>query len=109
MTLEFVGISAGFDQSDVFSWFFMLRYGSFFLISIIVIANYLLNSVVYEHGFWNVTDLLVVFLLFGMIGIKPLGLSFPATFSFEIGIIYFANKLSLPLVSEALAKARVHA
>ena len=87
----------------------MLRYGSFFLISIIVIAIYLLNSIIYEQGFWNVTDLLVVFLLFGMIGIKPLGLNFPATFSFEIGIIYFANKLWFPLISEALAKARVSA
>ncbi len=94
-------------QSGYISLFSWLRYGSLLITSIVVITNYLLNSVVYGESFWSVTDLVVIFLLVGMIGVQPLGLGFPPTFSFEIGLVYFANKLWLPQFSEALAKARI--
>ncbi|MCH7764804.1 MAG: hypothetical protein IIB95_13900, partial [Candidatus Marinimicrobia bacterium] len=94
------------NKEFLFTW---LRYGFLSIASIIVIANYILNSDIYVEMFWSVTDLLVVFLLLGMIGVQPLGIGFPTAFSFEIGLVYFANKLWLPQLSEALAKGRVPA
>jgi hypothetical protein len=107
-----LGISSLFpvsDQSGFISLFSWLRYGSLLIASVVVIANYLLNSVVYGEHFWSVTDLLIIFLLVGMIGVQPLGIGFPPTFSFEVGLVYFANKLWLPQFSEALAKSRLSA
>ena len=107
-----LGISSLFpvsDQSGFISLFSWLRYGSLLIASVVVIANYLLNSVVYGEHFWSVTDLLIIFLLVGMIGVQPLGIGFPPTFSFEVGLVYFANKLWLPQFSEALAKFRLSA
>jgi|TARA_Y100000294_G_scaffold163940_1_gene170270 UDP-GlcNAc:undecaprenyl-phosphate GlcNAc-1-phosphate transferase len=109
MSLGVSGLYPISDQSGFISLFSWLRYGSLFIASIVVIANYLLNSVVYGEHFWSVTDLLIIFLLVGMIGVQPLGIGFPPTFSFEIGLVYFANKLWLPLFSESLAKARLPA
>ena len=109
MSLSMVGNHFVSDQSEPLSLFYWLRYGSLLITSIVVIVNYVLNSVVYGKDFWSVTDLLVVFILVGMIGIQPLGIGFPFTFSFEVGLIYFANKLWLPLFSEFLAKSRLTA
>ena len=109
ISLSMVGNHSVSDQSEPLSLFYWLRYGSLLITSIVVIVNYVLNSVVYGKDFWSVTDLLVVFILVGMIGIQPLGIGFPFTFSFEVGLIYFANKLWLPLFSEFLAKSRLTA
>ena len=109
MSLGVSGLYPMSDQSGFISLFSWLRYGSLLIASIVVIANYLLNSVVYGQNFWSVTDLLIIFLLVGMIGVQPLGIGFPPTFSFEVGLVYFANKLWLPQFSEALAKARLPA
>ena len=94
------------NKELLFTWF---RYGFLFITTVIVIANYILNSDIYVEMFWSVTDLLVVFLLLGMIGVQPLGIGFPTAFSLEIGIVYFANKLWLPLLAESLAKERIPA
>jgi hypothetical protein len=94
------------NKEFLFTWF---RYGFLFITTVIVIANYILNSDIYVEMFWSVTDLLVVFLLLGMIGVQPLGIGFPTAFSLEIGIVYFANKLWLPLLAESLAKERIPA
>lgn len=85
-----------------------LRYGSLLLIATAVISNYILQASQIAD-YWSVIDLIVVFLLVGMVGIQPLGMGVPFTFSFEFGIIYFANKLVIPVFSAALAKSQVSA
>ena len=75
--------------------------------SIITITHYILNSNLYLNRFWSVTDLLIIFLLIGMIGLKPLGINFPATFSFELGLVYFANKLWVPQLSTLFIKKQI--
>ena len=60
-------------------------------------------------NFGPLQTFLLFFLLIGMIGIQPLGAGFPATFSFEIGLVYFANKLWLPQLTSVFVKEQMPA
>jgi len=94
------------DNSILISLLYWIRGGSMLLISIIVVSSYLLDSITRTDHFWSVTDLLIIFLIIGLTGVQPLGVGFPYIFSFEIGLIYFANKLLLAEYSEAFASVR---
>ena len=87
--------------------FYLIKYGALIIVSIITITHYILNPNLYHKPFWSVTDLLIIILLIGMIGLKPIGLGFPATFSFELGLLYFANKLWVPQLPYLFIKKQI--
>ena len=97
------------DQPNFYTLFYLIKYVALIIASIITITHYILNSNLYRNRFWSVTDLLIIILLIGVIGLKPLGIGLPATFSFELGLVYFANKLWVPQLSTILFKQQIHA
>ena len=109
MALGVNELYSNINNLNVETIFIWIKYGSLLLASIITITNYIMNSEIYSGEFWSVTDLLVIFLLVGMIGLQPLGVGFPATFSFEIGLVYFANKLWLPQLTSVFSKEQITA
>ena len=109
MALGVNELYSNINNLNVETIFIWIKYGSLLIASIITITNYIMNSEIYRDEFWSVTDLLVIFLLIGMIGIQPLDAGFPATFSFEIGLVYFANKLWLPQLTSVFAKEQIPA
>jgi len=74
----------------------ILRYFAMTIIVVIALLNYIVNSHNLTGEFWSTTDLLVLFLLIGLSSIQVLGLGIPTVMSFELGMIYFANKLYIP-------------
>lgn len=70
-----------------------LRYLSFGLIASIALGHYLFYTKYNNQVHWSALDLLVVFILIGLAGLQSLGIGIPVMFSFELGILYFANKL----------------
>ena len=74
----------------------ILRYFAMTIIVVIAFLNYIVNSHNLTGEFWSTTDLLVLFLLIGLSSIQVLGLGIPTVMSFELGMIYFANKLYIP-------------
>ena len=80
LSLNINSLYLNIDQSNLSSLFSLIKYGSLIIVSIITVTHYILNSNLYRNRFWSVTDLLIIFLLLGIIGMKPLGIGFPATF-----------------------------
>jgi len=74
----------------------ILRYFAMTIIVVTALLNYIVNSHNLTGEFWSTTDLLVLFLLIGLSSIQVLGLGIPTVMSFELGMIYFANKLYIP-------------
>jgi len=106
LSLGFFQIQIITNYSILISLMSWIRVGSMLLISIVVVSNYLLGFAARKENFWSVTDLLITFLIIGLTGIQPLGIGFPYIFCFEIGLIYFANKLWVPQYSEQLTSAQ---
>jgi len=78
--------------------FQLLRYTSFGLLAVITIFNYVINSKNLAGEFWSVVDLLVVFILLGLSSLHTIGFGIPVITGFELGVIYFANKLYAPRI-----------
>ena len=76
----------------------LLRYTSFGLLAIITIFNYVINSKNLSGEFWSVVDLLVIFILLGLSSLHTIGFGIPVLTGFELGVIYFANKLYAPRI-----------
>jgi UDP-GlcNAc:undecaprenyl-phosphate/decaprenyl-phosphate GlcNAc-1-phosphate transferase len=76
----------------------LLRFGALALITVITFVNYLMRSKRLGPDFWRITDLLVLFILLGLASIQTFGVGISPTMAFELGIIYLANKLSVPRI-----------
>ena len=85
-----------------------IRYISLSLITIITVVNYLMRSKEFGAQFWRISDLLVLFILIGLASIQSLGVGIPASMSFELGILYLANKLSFPRMMSWFEVIRSH-
>ena len=93
---DLVSISEQKGISLFISW---MRYGTLAFSGIIISTNYIMHTDMLGRGFWSVTDLLILFTLIGLSGLQPLNVGFPPTFTLEIGLVYFTNKLYLPHLS----------
>lgn len=74
----------------------VLRYSFLGIISFITVINYIMRSKRFGSEFWRISDLLVLFILVGLASIQSLGIGISPTLAFELGILYLANKLSIP-------------
>ena len=74
----------------------ILRYAALVAIVLLTVLNYIIKSEKLSGEFWSTTDLLVLFLLIGLSSIHVLGFGIPVMMAFELGILYFANKLYIP-------------
>tara|TARA_Y100000590_G_scaffold466015_1_gene640029 strand:- start:824 stop:1972 length:1149 start_codon:yes stop_codon:yes gene_type:complete len=102
--LQAIVLSIGYDAnlnslyqqsgfSLIMSW---VRYGALAFSGIIISTNYILRTDLLGNEFWSVTDLLILFSLIGLSGLQPFNVGLPSTFTLEIGLVYFTNKLYLP-------------
>ena len=109
--LQAIVLSLGFEADLVpineqtglplfISW---MRYGTLAFSGIIISTNYIMHTDMLGRGFWSVTDLLILFSLIGLSGLQPLNVGFPPTFTLEVGLVYFTNKLYLPHLSTLFA------
>lgn len=76
----------------------LIRYISLGILSVITMFNYIINSKNLSGEFWSVIDLLIGFILVGLISLHPLGIGISPLVGFELGIIYLSNKLFAPRV-----------
>lgn len=74
----------------------ILKYGSLSFLSIITLTNIIIHTRNLTAEFWSVIDLLVLFVLVGLASLQPLSLGLSPLLCFELGIIYFSNKLYAP-------------
>ncbi|MBO6488362.1 MAG: hypothetical protein HVK34_01840 [Pelagibacteraceae bacterium] len=109
--LQAIVLSLGFDADLVpineqtglplfISW---MRYGTLTFSGVIISTNYIMHTDMLGRGFWSITDLLILFSLIGLSGLQPLNVGFPPTFTLEVGLVYFTNKLYLPHLSTLFA------
>jgi UDP-GlcNAc:undecaprenyl-phosphate/decaprenyl-phosphate GlcNAc-1-phosphate transferase len=84
----------------------LIRYGLLGLIAVIAIINYVMRSKGLGPEFWRISDLLILFILVGLASVRSLGVGIPPAMAFELGIIYFANKLALPRLMSKIENLR---
>jgi UDP-GlcNAc:undecaprenyl-phosphate/decaprenyl-phosphate GlcNAc-1-phosphate transferase len=84
----------------------ILRYSVLSIVAVITIINYLMRSKNLGADFWRISDLLILFILIGLASIRSLGVGISPAMAFELGIIYLANKLSLPRLIRNVEKFR---
>ena len=113
--LQAIVLSLGFDgnlvpikeQSGLPLFISWLRYGTLGFSGVIISTNYILHTEMLGRGFWSITDLLILFSLIGLSCLQPLNVGFPPTFTLEIGLVYFTNKLYLPHLSTLFSVQQV--
>jgi UDP-GlcNAc:undecaprenyl-phosphate/decaprenyl-phosphate GlcNAc-1-phosphate transferase len=76
----------------------LMRFILLGLVSVITVVNYMMRSIRFGQDFWRISDLLVLFILIGLASIQSIGVGIAPTTAFELGIIYLANKLSIPRI-----------
>jgi UDP-GlcNAc:undecaprenyl-phosphate/decaprenyl-phosphate GlcNAc-1-phosphate transferase len=74
----------------------MMRFASLGLITVITAVNYIARSKSFGPDFWQISDLLIFFILVGLASLQPLGIGISVTMAIELGMLYLANKLGLP-------------
>lgn len=77
----------------------VIRYVSMTIIVVLTVLQYIIKSQKLTGQFWSTIDLLVLFLLIGLSSINVLGFGIPVIMAFELGVIYYANKLYIPRIT----------
>lgn len=88
-----LGIGAQDISPMLYQTSMVLRYLSIGLIASIAIGHYLFYTKYNHQVHWSALDLLVVFILVALAGLQSLGIGIPVMLAFELGVLYFANKL----------------
>ena len=93
-----MGILSSFSVANI------IRYISLGFLSVIATVNYIARSKRLGPDFWNISDLLILFILVGMASLQPLGIGISVPMTIELGMLYLANKLGLPRLIGFLSK-----
>tara|TARA_B100000686_G_scaffold318275_1_gene367868 strand:- start:88337 stop:89896 length:1560 start_codon:yes stop_codon:yes gene_type:complete len=101
------GIKPIYDNSGLPLFISVMRYGALAFSGVIISTNYIVHTDLLGHGFWSITDLLILFSLIGLSALQPLNVGLPSTFTLEIGLVYFTNKLYLPHLAAFFSKESI--